>query len=123
MLSSTLHVQNLGYSRPLPTCPWPHPLYLAFGIQDPIASECSSCRPILTHVISVYVTRALMPLHWLDVMHDGIPCRMEQAASDELRAQGNEKYTSLHDGLAPLIYASRLQASIELYQRVSIPLT
>jgi hypothetical protein len=48
---------------------------------------------------------------------------MEQAASDELRAQGNEKYTSLHDGLAPLIYANRLQASIELYQRVSVPLT
>ncbi|EIE19357.1 hypothetical protein COCSUDRAFT_58649 [Coccomyxa subellipsoidea C-169] len=37
--------------------------------------------------------------------------------SDELRIQGNEKYTSLHDGLAPTIYASRLQASVELYQK------
>lgn len=41
-----------------------------------------------------------------------------QAISDELRAQGNDKYTSIHDGLAPTIFASRLQTSIDLYSKV-----
>ena len=41
-----------------------------------------------------------------------------QATSDELRAQGNDKYTSIHDGPPPIIFANRLQASIDLYNKV-----
>ncbi|BDA48889.1 hypothetical protein COCOBI_12-5720 [Coccomyxa sp. Obi] len=40
-----------------------------------------------------------------------------RAISDELRAQGNDTYTSIHDGLAPTIFASRLQTSMELYTK------
>ena len=44
-----------------------------------------------------------------------------QATSDELRAQGNDKYTSIHDGLPPTIFANRLQASFDLYKKVLSP--
>ena len=44
-----------------------------------------------------------------------------QATSDELRAQGNDKYTSIQDGLPPTIFANRLQASIDLYNKVLSP--
>jgi len=45
-------------------------------------------------------------------------CVSVQATSDALRAQGNLKYTSIHDGLAPTILADRLQASLDLYNKV-----